>query len=272
MNNPKIDGRWFLGGSHVTLLLISYFFYDLQRTPFQIFSAYVAAFCTEIFFFHVTKKNSHRTIGDSLFSAATEAAGLLILVRSSFQFAYVIFAIVAVASKYALRLDERRHMFNPTNVAIVTGLVLIPRVYFEVRSDDFSLGLYPILHVFLFGTVAVYLGRTWMVTLSYITTAFAISFASHLATDQSLIYFIGPELGAIGFIFMFLMITDPRTTPSSKIGQAVFGSAVAVVLYVLRAYEVLYAHFLALFLVTLIRGIYETVVLRCVARGAILKA
>ncbi len=258
MRKIKVDGRWFLGGSHLTLLLICYFFYDLQRTPFQIVTAYLAAFSTEFVFSRFSRKNSHRTMGDSMFSAATEAAGLLILVRSSFSYAYIIFASVAVASKHLLRLDEQRHMFNPTNIAIVIGLVLIPRHYFEVRPDDFSRNIYPILHVLTFGTFAVIFGKTWQVTLSYFATCCILSIILSALTGDTEIYFLGPEIGALGFIFMFLMITDPKTTPASKSGQLLFGASVAALLYLFRAFEVFYAHYFALFAVTLGRGVYET--------------
>lgn len=257
MKKFKVDGRWFLGGSHLTLLLICFYFFDLQRSPFQIVSAYAAALATELVCSFVSKKNSHRTIGDTLFSAATEAAGLLILVRSSFDYAYIIFSIVAVSSKYLLRLDEKRHMFNPTNIAIVTGLVLIPRHYFEVRPDDFSQNIYPILHVFTFGMFAVYFGRTWTVTLSYFSSCCLISLLLTAFSYDTEIYFLGPEIGALGLIFMFLMITDPKTTPATRSGQYLFGASVAVILYVLRHFEVFYAHYFALFLVTLARGILE---------------
>lgn len=257
MKKNEIDGRWFLGGSHLTLLLISVVFFSLQRSPFQIVSVYVATLTTELFFSYVSKKNKHRKLGDLLFSAATEAAGLLILVRSSFEYAYIIFGIAAVASKYLLRLDEKRHMFNPTNIAIVTGFVLIPRHYFEVRPDDFSVSLYPILHVLVFGICATYFAKTWTITLSFVSSCCVISLLLSALTQDTEIYFLGPEIGTSGLIFMFLMITDPKTTPTSKIGQYIFGVSIAVFLYTLRYFEVFYAYHFALFLTSLLRGILE---------------
>lgn len=253
----KLDGRWFLGGSHITLLLISYFFFSLQRSIFQICSAYVAALICEYVFFKFSQKNKHRRLIDSLFSATTEAAGLLILVRSSFQWTYVVFSVLAVSSKYLLLLDKKRHFFNPTNFAIVAGLTFMPREYFEVRGDDFNISFYPMMHVLLFGLAAVYLGKTWRVTLAYFITIVLMSFLLSLQSGDSIIYYLGPEVGAIGLIFMFLMITDPRTTPASSRGQLFFGFLVAATLYVFRSFEMFYSHFFSLFIVTLFRGLYE---------------
>jgi Na+-translocating ferredoxin:NAD+ oxidoreductase RnfD subunit len=50
-------------------------------------------------------------------------------------------------------------------------------------------------------------------------------------------------------LFIFFMITDPKTTVSSKTGQCVVAFAVAAVEMVLRLHQVVYAPFYALFLV-----------------------
>lgn len=42
---------------------------------------------------------------------------------------------VAVASKYFLRIDEKRHAFNPTNFAIVAALIFTPNELIEIRPD-----------------------------------------------------------------------------------------------------------------------------------------
>jgi Na+-translocating ferredoxin:NAD+ oxidoreductase RnfD subunit len=60
-----------------------------------------------------------------------------------------------------------------------------------------------------------------------------------------------PELGAFGIIFAFLMITDPRTTPASHSHKFLFGFVVAMGVLVLRALQVCYPNFIALFTVTL---------------------
>lgn len=182
--------------------------------------------------------------------------------RNNFEFRVRVynFATVAVASKYLLRLDDKRHMFNPTNIAIVIGLVLIPRHYFEARLDDFSQNIYPIVHVFLFGVLAVYHGKSWAITLSYFATCCLISLTLTGFSYETAIYFLGTEVGALGLIFKFLMITDPRTTPRSKAGQYFFSASVAALLYIFRSFEIFYAHYFAHFVATLVRGIYETLV------------
>ena len=132
-----LDGRWFLGGSHLTLLIVSIFYFNLARSPFQIVTAYAAAILVELALHRMTGKTKHRSAWDVIFSAATEAAGLLILVKLPNPYAYAMMSAVAVASKYFLRIDEKRHAFNPTNFAIVAALIFTPNELIEIRPDEF---------------------------------------------------------------------------------------------------------------------------------------
>lgn len=256
MKFKKLDGRWFLGGSHFFLLIVAIFFYKLQRSTFQIFSAYACAVIVEIFFYRLTEKNKARTLFDCIFSACTEAAGLLILVRSPYDWFYIPMCFLAVSSKYLLRRNTTQHLFNPTNFAIVTMVGLLPKKYFELRGDEFNISLYPMLHVTVFGLYAVYLGKTWRIALSYFLTITAVALVLSRVTQESPIYLLGPELGATGLIFMFLMITDPKTTPTSARGQILFGSAIGCLLFLLKFNEYFYAHYFALFVIIVIRGLY----------------
>jgi hypothetical protein len=60
---------------------------------------------------------------------------------------------------------------------------------------------------------------------------------------------ISPITGPMYQLFIFFMITDPRTTVRSKTGQCLVAVAVAAVEMGLRLHQVVYAPFYALFLV-----------------------
>lgn len=255
----KIDGRWLLGGSHFFLLIVTLVFYKLQRSPVQIFTAYATAVIVEIFFYKYSSKNKARRLFDCIFSACTEAAGLLILVRSPYDWLYIPLSFLAVSSKYIFRRSATQHLFNPTNFAIVAAVALLPKKFFEMRGDEFNLNLYPMLHVTLFGLYAVYLGKTWRVALSYFLTIVTISMVLSRLIGESPIYLLGPELGASGLIFMFLMITDPKTSPTSSRGQIWFGMAIGCLMHVLKYNEFFYAQYFSLFVILVARGLYIAV-------------
>jgi Na+-translocating ferredoxin:NAD+ oxidoreductase RnfD subunit len=219
-------------------------------------SCYLTAACIEVILYLLTKKNKARSLKDVLFSSATIAAGLLILVKSTYDWFYVPMACLAVGSKYLFTRTQTAHMYNPTNFAIVTMFALMPREYFELRGDEFNISFYPMLHVLIFGILAVFFGKTWRVTLSYFASILLISLMLSFLMNESFIYLLGPEISSLGLIFMFLMITDPKTCPKESRHQIYFGIAVAFFLCLLRANEIYYAHYLALFVVLLIRGHY----------------
>lgn len=258
---PK-DGRWYLGGSHLLLCLISILFYNFQRSILQILLGYIAALITEFLFFKFSDKYKGRSLADRMFSAATEAAGLIILVKSGHLFYYAIASSMAVSSKYIFRIDEKNHLYNPTNFAIVTGLCFFPQGSFNLLPDEFTLSLYPIIHVTLFGLLAIWRGGTWPVTLGYVATLFAFSLGGSLFFKQSFFYWFMPEIGAAGLIYIFLMITDPRTTPKSWQSMLVFGITVALLKILLKYNQILYPNYIALFTVTLVRGLYLLIPIR----------
>ena len=60
---------------------------------------------------------------------------------------------------------------------------------------------------------------------------------------------IAPITGPMYQLFIFFMITDPKTTVRSKTGQCVVVFLVALVEMVLRLHQIVYAPFYALFIV-----------------------
>ena len=250
--NREIDGRWFLGGSHLLLVTISFLFFGLQRSWGQILFAYSVGFVTEYLCFKFSDKYKNGKIWDRMFSAATESAGLLVLLKSHIWWFYGFFSFIAVSSKYVFRKENNSHIFNPTNFAITLGLTLFPIHWFGAWPDEYMLTTYPMVQVSLMGAIAVWLGRTYVVSISYVIGLFiwlVLFFPMSSLTD--LVYAIGPEFGAIGLIYLFLMITDPKTAPTNYYAQMIYGLCIALIHVYLRKNQLLYSRYVALFIVTL---------------------
>lgn len=252
IKNRDINGRWFLGGSHITLVLICLIFYGLQRTSLQILFGIVCALSAEYLFYKLTNKYEKHHIWDRLFSAFTEVAGLLVLLKSHFWWFYGALAAIAVASKYVFRKTFKTHVFNPTNFAITFALTFFPLYWFGSWPDEFMISWYPMVHITAFGILAVWLGRTYVVSLAYVASVIFWSLIFFPAKNLSeLIYSLGPEFGAIGLIYLFLMITDPKTAPKSYKAQSVYAFTIAFVHIFLRYNQYLYSRYIALFAITL---------------------
>ncbi len=243
--------------SHFTLVAISYFYYNFQRSLFQIFSCYAAAVIAELILNKVTNRYNDRIL-DRVLSSLAEAAGLLVLIRSQLEYYYIIAAIVAVASKYFILSRDGRHLYNPTNFAIIVSLALMPEYTLYLAPDEFTFSFYPILHVLTFGIFAATLGRTISTSISYILCGFIVALlaANHLGMGN-FVDIIGPEIGATSLIFIFLMITDPAVAPRSKRGQVLFGAVLFLVNFYLRYEEAVFSHYLALFFVSVLLAIYK---------------
>jgi Na+-translocating ferredoxin:NAD+ oxidoreductase RnfD subunit len=247
----KIEGRWFLFGSHLTLFTIAMLYYNLPRTLVQVGLGYGFAAATELALHFWLKKYPKATPADRVLSAVSEAAGLLLIVRSTLWYYYAIASVIAVGSKYVFTRHDGVHVFNPTNYAIVLGLALFPLNSFELNPDEYSSHTYAIAHVVCFGVLAVSFGKTYMVTIGYFAGLILGARFAPLFGWTGWVGVLYPELGAFGMIFAFLMITDPRTTPQRNGYRLLFGLAVAAGVLLLRSMQVSFPNFLALFFVTL---------------------
>jgi enediyne biosynthesis protein E5 len=246
-----IEARYFLFASHLTLFVVAVVEYNLPRTILQLASAYLVGAGTELALHYWLKKYPKATAFDRTLSAVSEAAGLLLLVRSTLWYYYAIATFVAVVSKYVFTRHDGVHVFNPTNFAIVFGLALFPLNSFELNPDEYSVHTYAILHVMAFGMLAVAFGGTYFVTIGYFVGIVGAATFAPLFGWTGYAGVLFPEIGAFGMIFAFLMITDPRTTPARHPFKFLFGFAIAIGVLVLRSLQVAYPNFLSLFVITL---------------------
>lgn len=247
----KVEGRWFLFGSHLTLFTVAMLHYNLPRTWVQVVTGYGTAAAAELALHYWLKKYPKATAFDRALSAVSEAAGLLLIVRSTLWYYYAIASLIAVGSKYVFTRHDGVHVFNPTNYAIIIGLALFPLNSFELNPDEYSSHTYAIGHVIAFGVLAITFGRTYFVTIGYFCGLILGARFAPLFGWTGWIGVLYPELGAFGMIFAFLMITDPRTTPQRNSYRLLFGLAVAFGVLLLRTLQVSFPNFLSLFLVTL---------------------
>ncbi len=162
-----------------------------------------------------------------LASAYISGISIGIIVRSPFLWPYILCSLIAITSKYAIRVGGR-HIWNPSNLSISVLLFLIPEAVaplaFQVGND-----LWPILVIWLLGSLILWrLGRLH-ITLTYIVAFLLLAFVRHKWTGQPFETEVGPITGAVYQLFIFFMITDPKTTTLTRTRQCVVAALVAVV-------------------------------------------
>jgi Na+-translocating ferredoxin:NAD+ oxidoreductase RnfD subunit len=157
-------------------------------------------------------------------SALISALSLCLLLRTDALWLAAVAAAIAVGSKFLIRIRDK-HVFNPTNLALVVLLLTTDAAWV-------SPGQWGTHAIFAFGMACAGLLVVHRATRSDVTIAFIASYAT-LVFARSI--WLGEPLaiplhrlesGAF-LLFSFFMISDPRTTPDSRTGRVLFAALVA---------------------------------------------
>jgi hypothetical protein len=170
-----------------------------------------------------------------------------ILVRSPFLWPYFLTSLISIASKYVLRLDGR-HLWNPTNFGVSAVVFLAPSAV-TVLSIQWGNVIAPMAIIWLLGSVIVWRVGRAHISATYVASFLLFSVVRSAITGTPWLATVAPITGPMYQLFIFFMVTDPKTTVRSRLGQCVVVVLVALVEMLLRLREVLYAPFYALFIV-----------------------
>lgn len=167
-----------------------------------------------------------------------------ILVRSPDFWPYALCSAIAISSKYVVRW-RGRHLWNPSNFAISAMLLLVPE-YVATLSVQWGNTVWPMLIVWLLGALIVYRVKRFHITATYVICFIVFSFVRTLFTHHSFLAEVAPITGPMYQLFIFFMITDPKTTVKTRRGQIVVAALVAVAEMVFRLAENVHAPYYAL--------------------------
>lgn len=170
-----------------------------------------------------------------------------ILLRSPAFWPYALCAALSITSKYAVRV-KGRHLFNPSNFGICALLFLASESVAGL-SIQWGNNLASLIVIWVLGALILWRAKRFQITATYVTAFFLLALVrAHLTGDpwQSE---VSPITGPEYQLFMFFMITDPRTTVRSWKGQCTVAVLVAVVEMLLRLDQSIYAPLYALFIV-----------------------
>lgn len=158
-------------------------------------------------------------------SALISSLSLCLLLRTDTLAMAGLAAAVAVGSKFAVRI-RGKHVFNPTNVAIV----LLMLASNDVWVSPGQWGSHAALAFLLAsaGLLVVYRAARADITLAFIACWTALLVARSLSLNEPMtIPWHRLESGAF-LLFSFFMISDPKTTPDTRAGRIVFAAIVAL--------------------------------------------
>ncbi|MGA8611376.1 MAG: RnfABCDGE type electron transport complex subunit D [Xanthobacteraceae bacterium] len=223
------DARHFQIVALSSLLAINFVWLDFGAKPLYSALAISSALLTQIV---CSRLFGLKQI--DLRSPLITGLSLSLLLRANDPWLPAIAGFIAIASKFALRIDGR-HIFNPAGFAIVVLLLTSTGVWISPGQWGASIWL-ATLFVF-FAILVLQAAQRSDIALFFL--------GSHAMLLFARAYWLGDPLGiplhqlqsGSLLIFAFFMISDPRTTPDSRAARFCFALAVAVI-----------AHYLAFFM------------------------
>ncbi len=158
-------------------------------------------------------------------------------------------AAVALLSKHLIRF-RGRHFLNPSNAGLVLCFVLLG----STRADPLALWWGPMTPWLVLALAIIVIGALVILSrlhLLAIAVTFWLTFAAGAAViaagghEMTARWHLGPITGFAFWqalvlspevmIFLFFMITDPKTTPTGRVGRRVYAVSVAVLALLLIA-------------------------------------
>ncbi len=166
-------------------------------------------------------------------SAAVQSAyvtgvslALLLKPRAGLLWPFALGAFLAIASKYVLAY-RGQHLWNPSNFAISLLLVIAPGSV-AILSHQWGNHLATNAVIWAFGLLIAARVRVLHVTLTYVICYGLLAAARSAIVGTPLVAELAPITGPMYQLFIFFMITDPKTTVGSMRGRIGVAALVAV--------------------------------------------
>ena len=217
------DPRLYQIGTLASLLVYGMGWLDFDITPGRVVLLLTTALATQWI--------GDRLVGGPPFRNAARSAlisglSLCLLLRTNRVELAILAAIVTIAAKFLIRIDGK-HVFNPTNGGIVAMLLLSNQVW--VSPGQWGSAAFFAFLLACAGSLVVNRAARSDVTYAFIVCYCALLFGrSFYLGEPMAIPLHRLQSGAL-LLFTFFMISDPKTTPDSRIGRVAFAALVAFV-------------------------------------------
>ena len=202
---PRIDNRFLPPILITSILLTAHLSFGILEGWERTGLAIVTAIGTELVLGYVT-------YGRWPHPASSYISGISagILTRSPFLWPYCFASFISIVSKYVLRANGR-HLWNPTNFGVSVMAFLAPATV-TVLSIQWGNNLAPMMVIWLLGSVIVWRVGRGHISATYVGAFVVFSVVRTLITGTPFLANVAPITGPMYQLFIFFMITDPKTT------------------------------------------------------------
>jgi Na+-translocating ferredoxin:NAD+ oxidoreductase RnfD subunit len=182
------------------------------------FERLVAALGTSIVAEHVVARLFSGRKGNTL-SAYITGNSILVLTKPGpgLLWPFVMGPIVAIMSKVALTY-RGRHIWNPTNLSFSLLLLLAPDSV-SILSHQWGNDLRVVGVIFLLGFLVVGKSHLLHISGTYVVSFVVLALVRSGINGQPMLAELAPITGPMYMLFLFFMLTDPKTVVSSRNGR-----------------------------------------------------
>ncbi|HVF11124.1 MAG TPA: hypothetical protein VNA16_09995 [Abditibacteriaceae bacterium] len=250
----SFDSRYIAPLFITLILLVAQLYYGVLESYDRTLLAILTSMMVEIVLSRVfTGKWPH------LASAYITGISVGILIRSPEYWPYALCSAIAITSKYVIRY-KGRHLWNPSNFAI-SFMLFVAAYTVAPLNQQWDNRSWAMLIIWTIGSIIIWNLRRFHICATYVASflIFAVVRAAILGhwwqgVDSTTAWHqwlteTAPITGPVYQLFIFFMITDPKTTVKSKRGQCFVAFAVAFMEMILRLNQNVHAPYYALFLV-----------------------
>lgn len=181
----------------------------------------------------------------NLASAYITGISVGILVRSPAFWPFAVASALAITSKYVLRY-KGRHFWNPSNFGISVLLFLLPASV-AMLSIQWGNNMASMVVIWALGSVIIWRLRRLHISATYVISFLVLAIVRSWIIHEPWLSEVSPITGPEYQLFIFFMITDPKTTVRSKEGQCIVAFLVALLEMLFRLDQSIYAELYALF-------------------------
>jgi len=158
-------------------------------------------------------------------SALISGLSLCLLLRTNALSLAVLTAVITIVSKFVIRW-RGKHIFNPTNFGLVAMMLGTGQVW--VSPGQWGSAAFFAFFMACCGGLVVYRAARSDVTYAFLACHTALRFGRALwLGDPFSLPLHQLQNGAL-VLFAFFMISDPKTTPDTRLGRILFAGLVAL--------------------------------------------
>lgn len=158
-------------------------------------------------------------------SALITSLSLTLLLRTDDLVIAALAAIIAIGSKFALRINGK-HVFNPANFALITLTFVSPHAW--LSSGQWGNATLVAFAFAGLGFLVLTRARRAGTTVSFLLGFAALLFGRAVWLGDPLAIPLHQLQSGALLLFAFFMISDPKTTPDHPAGRVLYGLLVAL--------------------------------------------